>query len=303
MDYSKLVTENRNAESTDLDRMSSLEAARLMNRIDAEVPAAVEKTLPAVAAVVDKIVEAYGCGGRLVYCGAGTSGRLGVLDASECYPTFGAGPDMVTAVIAGGLKALHTAVEGAEDDAEQGAADLKQIGFCEKDVLVAVSASGSAAYCAGALTYARGLGAFTAGVCCVPLPAFASLCDVVIRAVVGPEILTGSTRLKAGTATKMVLNMLTTISMVQYGKVYKNLMVDMIPSNKKLEDRAARILMMAAGASRERAAETLKKCGNEMKPAIVCLKTGAEPDAARKALSEASGFVGKAIRLIRREGE
>lgn len=303
MDYSELVTENRNAESTDLDQMSSLEAARLMNRIDAEVPAAVEKTLPEIAAVVDKIVEAYGRGGRLVYCGAGTSGRLGVLDASECYPTFGAGPDMVTAVIAGGLKALHTAVEGAEDDAEQGAADLKQIGFCEKDVLVAVSASGSAAYCAGALTYARGLGAFTAGVCCVPLPAFAPLCDVVIRAVVGPEILTGSTRLKAGTATKMVLNMLTTISMVQYGKVYKNLMVDMIPSNKKLEDRAARILMMAAGASRDEAAETLKKCGNEMKPAIVCLKTGAEPDAARKALSEASGFVGKAIRLIRREGE
>ena len=218
MDYSKLVTEGRNADSMDLDSMTALEAAALMNRMDAEIPAAVEKALPDIAAVIGKIVEAYRQGGRLVYCGAGTSGRLGVLDASECLPTFGAGADMVTAKIAGGPAALHTAVEGAEDDAGQGRRDLQEIGFCTKDVLIALSASGSAAYCAGALRYARDLGAFTAGVSCVPFPAFADLCGRLITVVIGPEILTGSTRLRAGTATKMVLNMLTTVSMVQYGK-------------------------------------------------------------------------------------
>ena len=163
MDYSKLVTETRNKESMELDKLSTLAAAKLMNHMDAEIPAAVEKALPNIAAVIDKIVEAYNKGGRLVYVGAGTSGRLGVLDASECLPTFGAGEDMVTARIAGGMIALHTAVEGAEDNAELGVSDLKEMNFCEKDVLVALSASGSAAYCAGALEYARSLGAFTAG--------------------------------------------------------------------------------------------------------------------------------------------
>lgn len=300
MDYSKLVTENRNSESMELDTLSSFEAAKLMNRMDAEITAAIEKTLPDIAAVIDRITEAYKKGGRLVYCGAGTSGRLGVLDASECLPTFGAGSDMVTAVMAGGIKALTTAVEGAEDDAEQGVSDLREIGFCAKDVLAAVSASGSAAYCAGALRYARSLGAFTAGISCVPSPAFAPVCDELISVVTGPEVLTGSTRLRAGTATKMVLNMLTTISMVQYGKVYKNLMVDMIPTNKKLKDRAVRIIMAAANTDRKTAEEALKKCGNKVKPAIVCCQTGTNYDTAEKALNEASGFVGKAIEIIRK---
>lgn len=300
MDYSKLVTENRNTESMELDTLSALEAAKLMNRMDAEIPAAVEKALPNIAAAADRITEAYRKGGRLVYCGAGTSGRLGVLDASECLPTFGAGSDMVTAIIAGGRKALDTAVEGAEDNAERGISDLKEIGFCEKDVLAAVSASGSAAYCAGALRYARSLGAFTAGISCVPSPAFGPLCDELITVVTGPEVLTGSTRLRAGTATKMVLNMLTTISMVQYGKVYRNLMVDMIPTNKKLEDRAVRIIMAAADADRKTAEETLKKCGNKVKTAIVCCQTGTDYETAEKALNDTSGFTGKAIELIGR---
>lgn len=298
MDYSKLITENRNAESMDLDQMTSLDAAKLMNRMDAEIPAAIEKVLPQIAAVIDRIVGAYHNGGRLVYCGAGTSGRLGVLDASECMPTFGAGEDMVVAKIAGGSKALNTAVEGAEDRSDFGVSDLKEIGFRSEDVLVALSASGSAAYCAGALEYARGIGAFTAGVCCVPLPAFAPLCDELITVVTGPEVLTGSTRLRSGTATKMVLNMLTTISMVRYGKVYKNLMVDMIPSNKKLEDRAVRIIMMAADTDREYAESVLKKCSNEVKPAIVCCQTGADYETAKKALEAASGFTRAAIERI-----
>ena len=299
MDYSKLVTENRNAGSMNLDTLSSLEAAKLMNRMDAEIPAAVEKALPEIASVIDRIVEAYQQGGRLVYCGAGTSGRLGVLDASECLPTFGTGSDMVAAIIAGGPNALHTAVEGAEDDADHGAVDLKEIGFSAKDVLVALSASGSAEYCAGALRYARSLGAFTAGVTCVPSPAFAPLCDKLIAVVVGPEILTGSTRLRAGTATKMVLNMLTTISMARYGKVYKNLMVDMIPTNIKLKDRAVRILMMAADTDRKTAEEHLIKCGSRLKPAIVCCLTDTDYETAQKALDDASGFVGKAIERIK----
>lgn len=300
MDYSKLVTETRNKESMELDKISTLAAAKLMNHMDAEIPAAVEKVLPNIAAVIDKIVEAYNKGGRLVYVGAGTSGRLGVLDASECLPTFGAGEDMVTARIAGGMIALHTAVEGAEDNAELGVSDLKEMNFCEKDVLVALSASGSAAYCAGALKYARSLGAFTAGVCCVPEPAFAPLCDELIAVVIGPEVLTGSTRLRSGTATKMVVNMLTTISMVKYGKVYKNLMVDMIPTNKKLEDRAVRIIMMATDTDRKTAEECLGKCNRKVKPAIVCCETGADYDTAEKALDETFGFVGKAIELIRK---
>ena len=299
MDYSKLITESRNADSMNLDSLTALEAATLMNRMDTEIPAAVEKALPEIAAVIEKIVEAYRQGGRLVYCGAGTSGRLGVLDASECLPTFGAGADMVTAIIAGGPAALHTAVEGAEDDAGQGIRDLQEIGFTPKDVLVALSASGSAEYCAGALRYARGLGAFTAGVSCVPSPAFADLCGQLITVVIGPEILTGSTRLRAGTATKMVLNMLTTVSMVQYGKVYQNLMVDMIPTNKKLEDRAVRIIMMATATDRNNAAEMLQRCGNNVKTAIVCLQSGSDPEAAKKALKDSSGFVGKAIEKIR----
>ena len=293
--YKELVTETRNEKSMSLDEMSALEVAQLMNRLDAEIPPAVEKALPQIAAAAERIAETYRNGGRLVYCGAGTSGRLGILDAVECFPTFGAGKDMVIARIAGGEKALLEAVEGAEDDAELGRRDMQDISLTEKDILVTISASGSALYCIGALRYAKSIGAQTVGISCVERPAFTSFCDILITTVAGPEILTGSTRLRAGTATKMVLNMLSTISMVRIGKVYKNLMVDMIPTNRKLENRAVRFLTEATGVSPETAAEQLRKCNGNMKAAIVCILTGAEPEKALTVLEASGGFVRKAI--------
>ncbi len=298
MDYSKLITENRNLESMKLDELSSLEAVTLMNRMDSRITEAVEKELPHIAEVIDHIVEAYNKGGKLVYCGAGTSGRLGVLDASECLPTFGAGEDMVTARIAGGFDALHIAVEGAEDDEALGESDMKDAGLTGNDVLIAISASGSAAYCIGALKYARSCGAYTAGVSCVPDSGLAPFCDTMISVIVGPEILTGSTRLRSGTATKMVLNMLTTVSMVKAGKVYKNLMVDMIPTNKKLEDRAVRIIQMATGKDIETSRRKLEECNGKVKAAVVCLETGVDAETAEKALIESHGYVRDAIKKI-----
>ena len=294
MEYRKLITENRNPESMRLDEMSSFEIAQLMNRFDAEIAAAVKKTLPEIAETADHIAAAFEKGGRLIYAGAGTSGRLGVLDAAECFPTFGAGKNMVDAVIAGGEPAMLTAVEGAEDSEQLGMENMKALSLCEKDVLVAISASGSAAYCRGALTFARSAGAFTAGVCCVAEPDFAPLCDVVISAVVGPEILTGSTRLRAGTATKMILNMLSTISMVRFGKVYENLMVDMIPTNQKLSDRAVRILQMVTGLSREEAERKISEC-RDTKTAIVSVKAGIGAKEAKEALMKAKENVRNAI--------
>ena len=300
MEYLKLITENRNPESMRLDGMSSLEIAELMNRLDADIPAAVEKALPEIAETAERIAGAFRNGGRLIYAGAGTSGRLGVLDAAECLPTFGAGKDMVDAVIAGGEAAMLRAVEGAEDSEELGTTDMRSLSLCEKDALVVVSASGSAAYCRGALSYARSAGAFTAGVCCVAEPAFAPLCDVIMSAVVGPEILTGSTRLRAGTATKMILNMLSTISMVRFGKVYENLMADMIPTNKKLSDRTVRILQMATGLSREEAEKKLSECG-DAKTAIVSAKAGVGAGEAKEALKEEQGIVRRAIRRMEKK--
>jgi len=298
MEYDKLQTEGRNAASAGLDEMSTMEAAKLMNRMDREVPEAVEKALPEIVRVVDMAAEAFMNGGRLIYLGAGTSGRLGVLDASECLPTFGVSPDMVVGIIAGGDTALRFAVEGAEDDAELGVKDMKDLKVNKKDLVIAVSASGSAAYCSGALTFAREQGAKTAGICCVEEPGFADCCDVVIKAVVGPEILTGSTRLRAGTATKMVLNMISTLSMVKIGKVYENLMVDVVPTNRKLLDRSVRIVMAACGVSRKEAEQMLDKAGEETKTAIVVYETGATVDEAREALRRSDGFIRKAIRVV-----
>ena len=298
MEYSQLQTERRNPASISLDQMSVMDAARLMNQQDSEIPVAVEKALPEIVEVVEMAANSFKAGGRLVYCGAGTSGRLGVLDASECLPTFGVSPDMVVGKIAGGDGALRFAVEGAEDDANLGASEMQNLDICEKDVVVAVSASGSAAYCLGALDYAREQKAKTAGVCCVENPAFAESCDCLIRAVVGPEILTGSTRLRAGTATKMVLNMISTLSMKEIGKVYKNLMVDVVPSNKKLQDRARRIVMAACNIERSQAEQLLQECEGEVKTAIVCQEAGVEPNVAREALDSTDGFVRAAIDVV-----
>jgi len=301
MEYDKLQTEGRNAASIGLDQMTTLEAAQLMNRMDREVPDAVERALPEIARVIDMAADSFQKGGRMIYLGAGTSGRLGVLDASECLPTFGISPDMVLGRIAGGDTALRYAVEGAEDDAALGARDMEELGVNSKDLVIALSASGSAAYCLGALTYARKQGAKTAGVCCVDEPAFAEGCDCLIKTVVGPEILTGSTRLRAGTATKLVLNMISTLSMVKIGKAYKNFMVDVVPTNKKLLDRAIRIVMNACGTTREEAERLMKETGGEIKTAIVIHETGADTKKAREALKETGGFVRRAMEQIGHE--
>ena len=294
MDFDKLVTEQVSQESLNLDMMSTPDAAKLMNAMDRQAAQAVEKALPQIAQAVDIIAERFAKGGRLLYCGAGTSGRLGVLDASECPPTFGVSPEMVVGVIAGGDRALRFPVEGAEDRAELGAADMRAKEIGPGDVLVAISASGYAPYCVGALDCAREAGAAAVALVCSPDSVMKRHADLTIEAVVGPEILSGSTRLRAGTATKMVLNMLTTLSMVRIGKVYGNLMVDMTPSNAKLRDRAVRMVQRAADVGREQAEEALKEAG-DVKCAIVVCKTGAEPDQARKALAESGGFVRKAI--------
>lgn len=298
MEYRKLTTEKANPESVDLDRMSTLEAAELMNKMDREIAGAVEKELKTIAGVADAAAMAYQAGGRLIYVGAGTSGRLGVLDASECVPTFGVSPDMVVGRIAGGDRALRFAVEGAEDDPQLGRKDMEELKVSYRDLVVAVSASGSAAYCQGALLWAKEHGAKTAGICCVAAPAFAPHCDYVISVVVGPEILTGSTRLRAGTATKMVLNMISTLSMVKIGKVYKNYMVDVVPSNKKLLDRATRIVTDACGIERDAAEKLLAECGGEIKTAIVCHETGSCMEKARAALKEENGLVRNTIDFL-----
>ncbi len=299
MDFSKLVTEHQNEQSENLDALSPLEAARLMNSIDKEVALAVEKALPQIAEMIEKIIFAFKNGGRLVYCGAGTSGRLGVLDASECPPTYGVEPEMVVGVIAGGDRALRFAVEGAEDLPELGEEDMKKINLSGKDVLIGISSSGYAPYCVGAIEYANSIGASTGAVVCVPDSNLSKYADITMAAVVGPEILSGSTRLKAGTATKMILNMLTTLSMVGIGKAYKNFMVDMVPTNVKLHDRAIRIVSKAAQVERSVAEKMLNECGGNMKAAIVCIKTGCDTKKALAALKKSEGFVRKAIELIK----
>ncbi len=299
MEYGLLETERINPDSADLDRMSVFEAAELMNRMDRKAAEAVGKELKVIALTAEAAAESFKKGGRLIYVGAGTSGRLGVLDASECVPTFGVPSEMVVGRIAGGDRALRNAVEGAEDDPQLGKNDMEELKVSGNDLVVAISASGSAGYCQGALIYAREQGAKTAGIACVEAPLFAPFCDYVISAVVGPEILTGSTRLLAGTATKMVLNMISTLSMVQIGKVYKNYMVDLVPGNIKLLDRATRIVMNACGIDRETAEKLMEKCGGEIKTAIVCHETGATAEAAREALSKTDGSVRKAIEQIK----
>lgn len=295
LDYSRLTTEQNNEKSRSLDLLSTQEAVALMNAMDGEVAAAVSGQIPQIAAVIDCIVHSFRRGGRLIYCGAGTSGRLGVLDASECPPTFGVEPGMVVGVIAGGDFALRNAVEGAEDSAEAGVEDLKRLRFSSIDTLIAISTSGSAAYCCAACDYARSVGASTACLVCTKGSELAKHADIAIEAVVGAEVLTGSTRLRAGTATKMILNMLTTVSMTKIGKVYKNYMVDMVASNRKLHDRAIRIIMGAAECDRQTAETAITACGGNMKKAIVCVLTGCSPAEAERRLERQDGFVRKAV--------
>ena len=271
---STLITEQRNPNSMHVDSLSALEIVQLMNEEDKQVPLAIEKCLPQIAQAVECIVAAFQQGGRLVYIGAGTSGRLGVLDASECPPTFGVSPEMVKGIIAGGERALRHPIEGAEDSKAQAVVDLQTIQFSSKDVLVGIAASGRTPYVIGAFEYAKSLGSVTVSIASNPNSAMANIVDIAIDTVVGPEVLTGSSRLKSGTAQKLVLNMLTTASMILMGKCYQNLMVDVQASNEKLKARAIRIVMQATDCDKALAEETLKLADQNAKLAIMMILSG-----------------------------
>jgi|DewCreStandDraft_1066081.scaffolds.fasta_scaffold00391_10 N-acetylmuramic acid 6-phosphate etherase len=299
--FDLLLTEQRNPRTMELDRLSVLELLQVMNEEDRRVPEAVGRVLPAIARAVEGITARLRQGGRLLYFGAGTSGRLGILDAAECLPTFNAPPEQVRGFIAGGPAALTRPIEGAEDDAQAGAADVHAAAVSAQDVVVGLTASGRTPYVLGALQAARERGAFTVGVVCsVPSP-LEPLVDVLIAPLVGPEIIAGSTRLKAGTAQKLVLNMLSTATMVQLGKVYGNLMVDVRATNAKLRDRAVRIVMAATGVDRATAEAALAQAGGECKTAIVMLVAGVDRSEAERRLAKSGGRVREALQISRAE--
>ena len=291
-----LATEQDHAASQHLDQLSTLDVLALMNTADAEVPAAVAREIPRIGLAVDAVAAALERGGHLVYIGAGTSGRLGVLDASECAPTFNVPKDLVRGIIAGGEAALTYAAEGSEDDSEAGARDLMASGFGSGDVLIGIAASGRTPYVLGAIAKAREVGAVTCGISCTPDSELSRAVDFPIEAVPGPEVLTGSTRLRAGTATKLVLNMISTAVMIRLGCVYGNLMVNVQPSNRKLEDRARRIIQSAAQVSYHRAAELLEESGRSVRVAIVMEKRGVDRQEAERLLAAARGRIAEALK-------
>ena len=293
---STLITEQRNPNSMHVDSLSALEIVQLMNEEDKQVPLAIEKCLPQIAQAVECIVAAFQQGGRLVYIGAGTSGRLGVLDASECPPTFGVSPEMVKGIIAGGERALRHPIEGAEDSKSQAVVDLQTIQFSSKDVLVGIAASGRTPYVIGALEYAKNLGSVTVSIASNPNSAMANIVDIAIDTVVGPEVLTGSSRLKSGTAQKLVLNMLTTASMILMGKCYQNLMVDVQASNEKLKARAIRIVMQATDCDKALAEETLKQADQNAKLAIMMILSGLDRAQAEALLEKHQGKLQLALK-------
>ena len=293
---STLITEQRNPNSMHVDSLSALEIVQLMNEEDKQVPLAIEKCLPQIAQAVERIVAAFQQGGRLVYIGAGTSGRLGVLDASECPPTFGVSPEMVKGIIAGGERALRHPIEGAEDSKAQAVVDLQTIQFSSKDVLVGIAASGRTPYVIGALEYAKSLGSVTVSIASNPNSAMANIVDIAIDTVVGPEVLTGSSRLKSGTAQKLVLNMLTTASMILMGKCYQNLMVDVQASNEKLKARAIRIVMQATDCEKALAEETLKLADQNAKLAIMMILSGLDRAQAEALLEKHQGKLQLALK-------
>lgn len=295
IDLDRLSTEQQNPRTLALDAMPTLELVTVMNDEDRVCAAAVQKTLPQVAAAVDAIAARMRRGGRLLYFGAGTSGRLGVLDAVECEPTFSAAPGQVTGVIAGGLGAMMRAVEGAEDDVELGKKDVRDLAVGQQDCVVGIAASGRTPYVLGALAEAAARGALRVAVVCSAGSPVAAAAEIAIEAVTGPEVLTGSTRLKAGTATKLVLNMLSTGAFVRRNKVYGNLMVDVQATNLKLVERMVRIVATAAGVAPDVAKKALAECGNEARTAIVALRAGVQPDAARERLQRCDGSVRLAL--------
>ncbi|MDF7790746.1 MULTISPECIES: N-acetylmuramic acid 6-phosphate etherase [Pantoea] len=295
IDLSQMITEGRNPASQHIDEMSTEAMLRVINEEDKKVALAVEAIVPEIARAVEAICAAFSAGGRLIYCGAGTSGRLGILDASECPPTFGTPRDQVIGLIAGGHQAILQAVENAEDNMEQGAQDLKAIHFSRHDVLVGIAASGRTPYVLGALDYARQCGASTIALTCNPHSKMAQVADIALTPVVGPEVVTGSSRMKAGTAQKLVLNMLTTGAMIRSGKVYGNLMVDVEATNQKLVQRQVNIVMQATDCDEASARSALSACGGHCKTAILMVLAGLNADEAIALLAKHQGFIRKAL--------
>lgn len=291
----RLTTEGRNPRTLDIDTLSTEEMLRVINEEDRTVAEAVGEEIPNIAKAVDAIAEAMRAGGRLFYVGAGTSGRLGVLDAAECPPTFGTDPEQVQALMAGGERAFIEAIEGAEDDKEQGAADLKERGVGERDVVVGIAASGRTPYVIGAMEAAKAAGAKVVALVCNKGSQMEKLADITIAPVVGPEVVMGSTRLKAGTAQKLVLNMLSTGAMIRLGKVYSNLMINMQPTNEKLVHRAVRIVQLATETEEDVAADLLAKAGQRIDVAIVMHEAGVDAEKAQELLAKTEGKVRDAL--------
>ncbi|HHW58472.1 MAG TPA: N-acetylmuramic acid 6-phosphate etherase [Clostridia bacterium] len=293
----ELITEGRNPDTMDIDRLSTIDMLKKINNEDKKVAFAVEKVIPSIAEAIDKIVEKMKKGGRLIYIGAGTSGRIGILDASECPPTFGVDPGLVVGIIAGGDRAIRNAIESAEDDMKAGRQDLININLTSNDSVVGITASGRTPYVIGGLQYAKEIGALTVGLFCNKNESISNIVDVMITPVVGPEVIMGSTRMKAGTAQKLVLNMISTGAMIKLGKVYSNLMVDLQPNNEKLIERARRMVKLATGANEELIEKTLQETNYNVKLAILMIVADVNKEEAKKLLSLADGYIAEAIKL------
>ena len=295
INLSAMVTENRNNASENIDCASTIEILQIINNEDKQVALAVEKQLTYIANAVDAISDAFLNHGRLIYLGAGTSGRLGILDASECPPTYGTAPEQVVGLIAGGHPAIFKAVENAEDSPELAINDLKHINFSAKDILVGIAASGRTPYVIGGMQYAQSLGATVVSLCCNPNAPMINLANIAITPIVGAEVITGSSRMKAGTAQKMILNMLTTASMIKIGKVYGNLMVDVEATNAKLVERQISIVMQATDCNRDTAITTLNQCNQHCKTAILMILAGLTAQQAKTKLEQNNGFIRKTL--------
>ncbi len=295
VELQKIATEQRNPNTMNIDTLSTLDMVKLINREDHRVADAVGEVTDKIAQAVDVIAEKLAAGGRLIYCGAGTSGRLGILDAVECPPTYSTDPETVQALMAGGYGAIFKAVEGAEDSKELGVQDMQNIHFCQKDVLVGIAASGRTPYVRGCMEYAKQLGAPTISVTCCPGSELDQFADIGIAPAPGPEVVTGSTRMKSGTAQKMVLNMLSTGAMIKLGKVYGNLMVDVKPSNEKLIRRCVTIVCSAAECTEAEATKALEACDYRPKVAIVMVLRGVDADTACAMLQKAEGRIAKVL--------
>ncbi len=301
INLSSLTTETQNQNTLDLDSMTALQIVSVMNKEDARVPTAISAALPEIAEAAECASSAINCGGRIIYIGAGTSGRLGMLDAAECEPTFGISPDKVVALMAGGKDAFVKAIEGAEDNEKAGIDDLKSIQLMPKDCVIGIAASGRTPYVIGALEYANSIGSPTIAISCNENSAISSIAKIAIEVVVGPEVLTGSTRLKSGSAQKMILNMISTTAMVLCGRVYKNLMVDVKKTNAKLNARAINIIIQATGVNENTAKEALEQAEGNTKVAITSILLGMPADKAKYYLDRSEGHVRDALRIALEE--